>query len=109
MVCEVVCALLRTKGTSATEAYALAGYKKDDGHASRLAGNGRVLERVRELKEAIAEKAIVTEAKVLKELKKIAFAYVPDDEVKCHDKLSARAKYLGMFGTRPSIPVRSTL
>ena len=32
------------KGKSATEAYRLAGYKPDDGHASRLAGNGRVLE-----------------------------------------------------------------
>jgi phage terminase small subunit len=34
------------KGKTATEAYRLAGYKHDDGHASRLAGNGRVSARV---------------------------------------------------------------
>jgi phage terminase small subunit len=51
-------------GKSVTEAYALAGFKKDKGNASRLAANKSVAARVRELKETIAEKVIMTQAEV---------------------------------------------
>jgi phage terminase small subunit len=44
------------KGKSQVEAYALAGYKPNESHASRLVANGKVAERVAELKERIAEK-----------------------------------------------------
>lgn len=38
------------QGETATKAYVLAGYKPSDAHCSRLAGNGRVIERVAELR-----------------------------------------------------------
>ena len=39
----------RAKGKTQVEAYKIAGYAPDDGHASRLAGNGRIMSRVEEL------------------------------------------------------------
>lgn len=48
------------KGRSQLDAYAAAGYKPNDGHAARLAGNGRVAERLAELQAAAAEETICT-------------------------------------------------
>jgi len=48
------------KGQSQVEAYESAGYKPDDGHSARLAGNGRIQARVAELLNKSAEKAEVT-------------------------------------------------
>ncbi len=45
------------KGKSQIEAYAAAGYKPNDGHAARLAGNGRIQARIAELQREAAEKA----------------------------------------------------
>ena len=61
------------EGRSATLAYRDAGYKpkSDDvasAAASRLLGDVRVAARVAELKEAAAEKAVMTRAEVLREL-----------------------------------------
>jgi hypothetical protein len=58
------------KGKTATEAYRLAGYKHDDGHASRLAGNGRVSARVDEICGKAAELAQVTVASLIAEAEK---------------------------------------
>jgi hypothetical protein len=51
----------RLEGKSAAEAYALAGYKYNDGNAVTLKGKQRVAARVHELKTAAAEGAIVQE------------------------------------------------
>jgi hypothetical protein len=56
------------KGQSASEAYVLAGYAKDDGNASRLTGNDKVAARVKELLEDATAVAGVTAARVIAEL-----------------------------------------
>jgi phage terminase small subunit len=56
------------KGKSQAEAYALAGYAPSDAHAARLAGNGRVAERVTELQEKAAEKVVFTIADMAAQL-----------------------------------------
>lgn len=56
------------KGKTATEAYALAGYKPDDGNAARLTGNDRVQERLAELQGKAAERALVTIETITAEL-----------------------------------------
>lgn len=48
------------KGKSQIEAYQIAGYKKDDGAASRLSGNVKVQNRLAELLERGAKRAEVT-------------------------------------------------
>ena len=62
------------KGKSQVEAYSLAGYKPNDGHAARLAGNGRIANRVTELQHNAAGRAEVTVARVLKELSRLGFS-----------------------------------
>ena len=61
----------RAKGKTADEAYAAAGFKPDRGHASRLASNGSVRERIDEIKSRVAEKAEWTAAERLRALKSI--------------------------------------
>ena len=56
------------KGKPASVAYVLAGYKANDGNAATLKGNQRVLERVDELVNAVAEKAGVTIQSLSEEL-----------------------------------------
>lgn len=48
------------KGKSQVEAYAAAGYKPNESHASRAVTNGKLAARVAELKGRAAEKAVVT-------------------------------------------------
>lgn len=62
------------KGKKADEAYKTAGYKPDRGHASRLASNGSVSDRVAELQGKAAAKVGVTVERVLEEMARIAFA-----------------------------------
>jgi len=57
------------KGKSATDAYKAAGYKPDDGNAARLTGNDRIKERLAELTERAADKAVVDKAWVLDRLR----------------------------------------
>jgi hypothetical protein len=60
--------------------------------------NGKVSARVRELKEAVAEKVIIDEVQILGELAEIALAKT-NDEVKYRDKINALGlamKALGM-------------
>lgn len=64
------------KGKTATEAYVLAGYKDNDGNASKLAA--KVQDRVKEITGKAAEKAGVTIERVLAELAKIGFANMLD-------------------------------
>lgn len=62
------------KGATQVEAYTKAGYKPNDGHAARLAGNGRVVARIEEILGRAAERAEITTARVLEELGKIGFS-----------------------------------
>lgn len=62
------------KGISASEAYVQAGYKKNDGNASRLKGNEKVEARVAELVEAGAAKAEVDVERTLRELARVGFS-----------------------------------
>ena len=57
----------RAAGKSATGAYEEAGYEPDSGHASRLAGNGSVFERVTELLKE-AERLAVDASKITKDM-----------------------------------------
>jgi phage terminase small subunit len=45
------------EGQNATEAYATAGYVKDDGNATRLRNNPKVIERLTELQSEVAARA----------------------------------------------------
>jgi phage terminase small subunit len=58
-------------GKTAREAYKVAGYAPDDGHASRLAGNGKVATRVAELQQAGAEKSAMTAESLIAEADRI--------------------------------------
>lgn len=59
------------KGTSQQDAYAIAGYKPDPPHASRLASNGNVVARVAELLSAGAKRAEITIESLLDEASEI--------------------------------------
>lgn len=48
------------KGSAAGAAYEAAGYKRDDGHASRLAGNGKIQARINWLKRQAAAVDVLT-------------------------------------------------
>lgn len=54
------------QGQTADAAYEAAGYKADRGHASRLASNGNVVARVRELQEATAATASMSREQAVK-------------------------------------------
>jgi phage terminase small subunit len=62
------------KGKSQVDAYEAAGYQPDRGAAARLSANVSVQGRVAELQERAAEKAVVTQERVLKELARIGFS-----------------------------------
>lgn len=56
------------RGSSANRAYEIAGYKPDDGHASRLAGNGKVKERINELQSDAAKSIQLDRTAILRML-----------------------------------------
>lgn len=56
------------KGKSADDAYATAGYKPDRGHASRLASNGNIMARIKELQSVSVERTLVTLDSLTQEL-----------------------------------------
>jgi phage terminase small subunit len=60
------------RGLPAVRAYVAAGYAPDDGHAARLAENGRVVERLAELQSEAARVACITRASILDRLNKLA-------------------------------------
>ena len=62
------------QGKAANEAYAQAGYRANDGNASRLKGNERISARVQEIVGRAAERAEVSLERVLRELAAIAFS-----------------------------------
>lgn len=62
------------KGLSADEAYAQAGFKPNRGNASRLKANESISARVNELLDRSGERAEVTIARVLDEMRKLGFS-----------------------------------
>lgn len=60
------------KGSTATDAYAEAGYKPHDSNAARLSGNDRIQARVTELLERAAHRVEISVATVTERLLKIA-------------------------------------
>lgn len=62
------------KGASQVEAYRLAGYEPIEANASRLTRNDKVATRIAELKLNAANRAEITQARVLAELGKIGFS-----------------------------------
>ena len=56
------------QGESAIDAHVKAGYARDDGNATRLAKNPKVMERVRELQTEVAKETKVTVESICKEL-----------------------------------------
>jgi hypothetical protein len=89
-------------GRSATDSYESAGFKRDDGHASRLAGQGRIQGRVLELKQEAARMAnlgrqdvidmLVTDHGLARERGQMAAA------IRAAELLG---KSIGLFGDRP--------
>ena len=65
-------ARLLASGKTATAAYVEAGYKPDDGAASRLSGKVKI--RVAELLAFAGERVEVTKARVIRELALLAFS-----------------------------------
>src|SRR5260370_21875735 len=64
------------RGKTGTEAYLLAGYKANDGNASRMKGNERISARVQEIVGRAGERAEVSLERILRELSAIAFSRI---------------------------------
>lgn len=64
---EAFCHLLLA-GLTATDAYEKAGYKRDDGAASRLSGDVRIRGRLKELQHRAADAVTIDKAWVLRQL-----------------------------------------
>jgi len=94
------------QGKSLTDAYAAAGYKVDDGNASRLAARPHMAARIDELKAEAAEAAGISAQQVLDAIAAIAFA-VPDPLTGLRPKLKALellGKHFGLFKEKVQHP-----
>lgn len=67
-------AQLLAKGKVADKAYVEAGFKRDDGNATRLKNRPEIIARVDEILGRAAKKAEVTAEMVIRELAKIGFS-----------------------------------
>jgi phage terminase small subunit len=68
------------KGRTQAEAYAAAGYRPSEQHASRLASSGKVAARVAEIQERAAVRAEITVASITQRLLDIATKGEAKDE-----------------------------
>lgn len=88
-------------GKSADEAYKDAGFKPDRGHASRLAANGNVQERVQELLGRAAEGVVIDRQWVLERLVTNANRAMQVEEIKKPDGSgTGEFKYEGSVANR---------
>lgn len=86
------------KGKSQVEAYAAAGYKPDDGAASRLSGNVRIAARVQEIAQRGAKRAEVTIESLIQEAADIqASAVEAGQHSAAIAALTAKAKLAGLW------------
>ena len=89
------------QGKPATKAYVLAGYKANDGNASRMKGNERISARVEEIVGRAAQRAGVSLERTLRELAAIAFSDIskavtwgPSIQVREEDEDGHRVKVI---------------
>lgn len=86
------------KGRSQAEAYAEAGYKPSEPHASRLASNGKVSARVQEIVQRAAKRAEVTIESLIQEAAEIqASALKEGQHAAAVSALTAKAKLAGLW------------
>ena len=89
------------KGTTATEAYVIAGYKPDDGTACKLAGKPDIQDRVQEITGKGAELAAVTVASILIELEEARLLAVKIEQPASAVTASmGKAKLCGLLADR---------
>ncbi|WP_313326258.1 hypothetical protein [Sphingobium yanoikuyae] len=92
------------KGMSQVDAYVDAGYKPNDGHAARLAGNGRVQSRLAELQAEAAKEAVITAADIARQLDEDrAFAQSVGSAAACVSATMGKAKVLGLLVDRTDL------
>ena len=60
------------------EAYVLAGYRPNDGAASRLAGNAKIRARVAEIRQPLLDRYAVTNERIIREMALSGFARMGD-------------------------------
>lgn len=68
----------RAKGKSLGKAYALAGYKPDQGNPTKMAARPEIKARLQEITETSATKVGVTVERIIAELARIGFADITD-------------------------------
>src|SRR5512143_604264 len=86
------------QGESATDAHEAAGYTRDDGNATRLAKNPKVMERLAELQAEIAGENKVTVASLLNELEEARKRADSLDQLSAVVKaISEKAKISGLM------------
>lgn len=91
-------------GKTHGEAYAAAGYKRDDKNAARLTKNDGVAARILELKERAAEKAVVTAADIAAQLDEDrAFARGLKQPAAAVSASMGKAKVLGLIVDRANV------
>src|SRR5512143_3631600 len=86
------------QGESATDAHEAAGYTRDDGNATRLAKNPKVMQRLAELQAQIAGENKVTVASLLNELEEARKRADSLDQLSAVVKaISEKAKISGLM------------
>lgn len=98
-------------GANQADAYERAGYARDDGHASRLAGDGRIRARVREIQADAAKHVALSRADMIEMLISV------HEEARANKQMSAaiRAAELlgrelhGMFTERREVTTRDNV
>lgn len=94
------------KGKSQVEAYATAGYEPNESHASRLVANGKVADRVSELKGKAAEKVVVTVADIAQQLDEDReFARQLENPSAAVSATMGKAKVLGLLEDKAKVDI----
>jgi hypothetical protein len=95
------------KGMGQLEAYAAAGYKPNESHASRLVSNGILRARVAELQERVAKKVEFTLADMVAQVDEDReFARLQGQASAATAASMGKAKLLGMLVDKAEIDVR---
>jgi hypothetical protein len=93
------------KGKTQIEAYVAAGYAPNDGHAARLAGNGRVVARLVELQTRAADRVVTTAVDIASQLDEDrAFARALKQGSAAVSATMGKAKVLGLVVDRHAGP-----
>ena len=87
-----------SKGKSQADAYAAAGYAPSEPHASRLARNGKVQDRIAEIQNSASIRVEVTIASLIQEAADIQAAAQADKQYSAATAaLTAKAKLAGLW------------